>query len=105
MSIAVNYAVLAKGWERFTIMHKDRKVAAIREDGTCTIYATSSCPAILFAPPIDLCDYLSIIKIEMCKSNLVCNIEMCISLRIDPAEKCGGARLYIEKCERLLKAT
>ena len=42
MSIAVNYAVLAKGWERFTIMHKDRKVAAIREDGTCTIYATSS---------------------------------------------------------------
>ena len=39
MSIAVNHAVLAKGWERFTIMHKDRKVAAIREDGTCTIYA------------------------------------------------------------------
>lgn len=25
MSIAVNHAVLAKGWERFTIMHKDRK--------------------------------------------------------------------------------
>ena len=24
MSIAVNHAVLAKGWERFTIMHKDR---------------------------------------------------------------------------------
>ena len=44
MSIAVNYAVLAKGWERFTIMHKDRKVAAIREDGTCTIYAPSFMP-------------------------------------------------------------
>ena len=41
MSIAVNHAVLAKGWERFTIMHKDRKVAAIREDGTCTVYAPS----------------------------------------------------------------
>jgi len=25
MSIAVNHAVLAKGWKRFTIMHKDRK--------------------------------------------------------------------------------
>ena len=25
MSIAVNHAVLAKGWERFTVMHKDRK--------------------------------------------------------------------------------
>ncbi len=25
MSITVNHAVLAKGWERFTIMHKDRK--------------------------------------------------------------------------------
>ena len=25
MSIAVNHAVLAKGWERFTIIHKDRK--------------------------------------------------------------------------------
>ena len=37
MRIAVNHAVLAKGWERFTIMHKDRKVAAIRENGNCTI--------------------------------------------------------------------
>ena len=25
MSIAVNHAVLDKDWERFTIMHKDRK--------------------------------------------------------------------------------
>ena len=44
MSIAVNYAVLAKGWGRFTVMHKDRKVAAIREGGTCTIYAPSFMP-------------------------------------------------------------
>ena len=48
MSIAVNHAVLAKGWERFTIMHKDRKVAAIREDGTCTIYSQRFMPYNLY---------------------------------------------------------
>ena len=48
MSIAVNHAVLAKGWGRFTIMHKDRKVAAIREDGTCTVYAPSFMPYHLY---------------------------------------------------------
>ena len=48
MSIAVNYAVLAKGWGRFTVMHKDRKVAAILEDGTCTIYAPSFMPYNLY---------------------------------------------------------
>ena len=53
---------------------------------------------------IDLCDYLSIIKIEMCESNLASNIEMCVSLRRDPAEKCGGALCYIEKSNRLLRA-
>ena len=53
MSIAVNHAVLAKGWERFTIMHKDRKVAAIREDGTCTIYAPSFMPYNLYLETAD----------------------------------------------------
>ena len=53
MSISVNYAVLAKGWERFTIMHKDRKVAAIREDGTCTIYAPSFMPCNLYLVEAD----------------------------------------------------
>ena len=48
MSIAVNLAVLAKGWGRFTVMHKDRKVASIREDGTCTIYAPSFMPYNLY---------------------------------------------------------
>ena len=48
MSIAVNHAVLAKGWGRFTVMHKDRKVAAISEDGTCTIYAPSFMPYNLY---------------------------------------------------------
>ncbi len=48
MSITVNYAVLAKGWERLTVMHKDRKVAAIRENGTCTIYAPTFMPYNLY---------------------------------------------------------
>ena len=48
MSIHINNNVLSKGWERFTIMHKDRKVAAIREDGTCTIYAPSFMPYNLY---------------------------------------------------------
>ena len=51
MSIAVNYAVLAKGWERLTVMHKDRKVAAIRENGTCTIYAPTFMPCNLYLEP------------------------------------------------------
>ena len=53
MSIAVNQAILAKGWERFTIMHKDRKVAAIHEDGTCTIYAPSFLPYNLYLEEAD----------------------------------------------------
>ena len=48
MSIQINNNVLSKGWERFTIMHKDRKVAAIREDGTCTVYAPSFMPYNLY---------------------------------------------------------
>ena len=48
MSIHINNNVLSKGWKRFTIMHKDRKVAAIREDGTCTIYAPSFIPYNLY---------------------------------------------------------
>ena len=48
MSIAVNHAVLSRGWGRFTVMHKDRKVAAVREDGTCTIYTPSFMPYNLY---------------------------------------------------------
>ena len=40
MSIAVNHAVLAKGWERFTI-NKECKVAAVHEDSTCAAYILS----------------------------------------------------------------
>ena len=53
MSIQINNNVLSKGWERFTIMHKDRKVAAIREDGTCTIYAPSFMPYNLYLETTD----------------------------------------------------
>ena len=47
MSFAVNQTVLSRGWKRFSIMHKDRKVASVREDGSCTIY----CPGFM---PYDL---------------------------------------------------
>lgn len=48
MSLTINRKVISKGWTRFTVMHKDRKVAAVREDGTCTIYAPSFMPCNLY---------------------------------------------------------
>ena len=53
MSFSVDNSVLTKGWERFTIMHKDRKVASVREDGTCTIYARSFMPYNLYLESTD----------------------------------------------------
>lgn len=44
MSIAVNSTAFAKGWKRYTVMHKDRRVASVREDGTCTVYYPSFMP-------------------------------------------------------------
>lgn len=38
------YNVLVKGWKFFDIMHKDRKVARIYENGKCTIYYPSFLP-------------------------------------------------------------
>lgn len=35
---------MAKTWKRFTIMNKNRRVASIREDGTCTIYLKKLLP-------------------------------------------------------------
>ena len=57
MSFTMNNTVLAKGWGRFTVMHKDRRVASIREDGTCTVYAPKFMPYSLYlehAEPDDL---------------------------------------------------
>ena len=48
MSIQVNNNVLSKGWKRFTIMHKDRRVASVREDGSCTIYIQRFMPYNLY---------------------------------------------------------
>lgn len=48
MSIIVNYGLTAKGWKVFTVMHKDRRVASLREDGTCTIYSRRYMPYNLY---------------------------------------------------------
>ena len=53
MSIQVNNRALAKRWQRYTVMHRDRKVASIREDGTCTIYAPSFMPYNLYLEEAD----------------------------------------------------
>ena len=47
-NLLINRSILSKGWKRFQIMHKDRRVASIREDGTCTIYYPSFMPYNLY---------------------------------------------------------
>ncbi|MBR3416995.1 MAG: hypothetical protein IKH09_09905 [Clostridia bacterium] len=44
MSIKIEKNAFVKGWARYTIMHKNRRVASVREDGTVTIYAKSFMP-------------------------------------------------------------
>lgn len=44
MSLVLNNNALNKGWKRYYIMHKNRRVASVREDGTCTIYFKSFLP-------------------------------------------------------------
>lgn len=44
MSIRINNNAFFKGWTRYTIMHKNRRVASVREDGTVTIYAKTFMP-------------------------------------------------------------
>ena len=44
MSLVFNQSALKKGWKRYYIMHKDRRVASVREDGTCTVYYKSFLP-------------------------------------------------------------
>ena len=39
MSFTVKSDAFAKGWTRYTIMHKNRRVVSVREDGKCTIYS------------------------------------------------------------------
>ena len=35
---------VSRTWQQYTIMHLNRRVASIRSDGTCTIYAASFMP-------------------------------------------------------------
>lgn len=39
-----NRQLLAKGWQFFDIMHKDRRVARINENGVCTVYYKTFMP-------------------------------------------------------------
>ena len=48
MSISVNRSILAKGWKFFDIMHKDRRVARIYENGKATINYKSFMPYNLY---------------------------------------------------------
>ena len=34
----------AKGWKCYTVMHKNRRVASVREDGSCTVYSAFLLP-------------------------------------------------------------
>ena len=43
-------------WDMYTIMHKNRKVAAIRNDGSCTIYAKSFMPYNLYLEKCEVSD-------------------------------------------------
>ena len=48
MSILINRRLLTKGWKFFDIMHKDRRVARIYENGKCTINYRSFMPYNLY---------------------------------------------------------
>ena len=48
MSTSVNRRILAKGWKFFDIMHKDRRVARIYENGKCTVNYKSFMPYNLY---------------------------------------------------------
>ena len=48
MSIKTDRSVMSKGWKYFDIMHKDRRVARIYENGKCTINYPSFMPYNLY---------------------------------------------------------
>lgn len=57
MSILINKNVLSKGWKTFYIMHKERRVASIREDGTATVYYPSFMPYNLWLEKAEPTDF------------------------------------------------
>ena len=48
MGIGIKANLMQKGWKFFDIMHKNRKVARIYEDGRCTVYYPSFMPYNLY---------------------------------------------------------
>ena len=44
MSLTMNRNAFSKGWKRYIIMHKNKVVASVREDGTATIYSHKFMP-------------------------------------------------------------
>ncbi len=53
MSIGIKREVLKKGWGFFDVMHKDRRVARIYEDGRCTVNFPSFMPYNLYLESSD----------------------------------------------------
>ena len=46
---------ISRTWQQYTIMHLDRRIASIRSNGTCTIYAASFMPYnLILEPPKDI---------------------------------------------------
>ena len=48
MSVQIKSGVLLKGWGRFDVMHLDRRVASVYEDGHCTVNYPSFLPYNLY---------------------------------------------------------
>lgn len=48
MSVQIKNGVLLKGWGRFDVMHLDRRVASVYEDGHCTVNYSSFLPYNLY---------------------------------------------------------
>lgn len=53
MGALIDNSKLKKGWTRYTIMHKDRRVASVREDGSCKIYSRRYMPYNLYLDSSD----------------------------------------------------
>ena len=56
MSVQINRNVLQKGWDHFDIMHLDRRVASVCEDGRCTIDSPAFLPYNLYLEQSDAFD-------------------------------------------------
>lgn len=53
MGALMDNSKLKKGWTRYTIMHKDRRVVSVREDGSCKIYSRQYMPYNLYLDTSD----------------------------------------------------